>query len=191
MSRLVASLLMTLDGHFEGPNRDFVPPPWNDQLDQYSNDIIDSSQYFLYGRKTFEMNKAFWEPAATDPTSPAAADHSYAHKMNETPKLVFSRTLPDNPGWNARVIRDHVVDEIAALKRQSGKDLVLFGSADFLQTLMTHDLVDEYRLIVNPLLLGAGRPLFLGGHAQLRLELLESRPLNNGVLILRYGRVRS
>jgi dihydrofolate reductase len=187
--RIIASMLTTVDGYFEGPDREFVPPPWNEQLTRYSDDITSECDTIIYGRISFEMNKAYWQQAETDPSSDAAK-LPFAHKMNSLRKLVFSRTLPDEPGWNARVIRELRVDEMEAIKRQPGKDMVMFGSAQLLASLMAHDLVDEYRFIVNPLLLGAGAPLFRGGHARLPLELVSCQALDNGVLMVRYRRAR-
>ena len=130
------------------------------------------------------MNRTFWEHPHPD-----VANMPVAPLMNSTAKLVFSRTLPDNPGWNARVIRDHVADEMAALKRAPGKNMVMYGSANLMETFVKQDLIDEYVFMVNPLIMGGGVPLFHGGPRQ-PLKLLWSRALDTGVLLLRYARVR-
>lgn len=174
MRRIIASELTTLDGYMEGPNREFVPPPWNDQLEAYSQAICEEADTILYGRVAYEMNKAFW----------TTSDMALAPRMNALEKVVLSRTLPDNPGWNARVVRG--VEEIAALKRGPGRAMVIFGSGDLLSELTRLRLVDEYRFLLSPMLLGGGKRLFEGRHERIDLRLLESRTLDNGVLMLRY-----
>lgn len=187
MRKIIASQLMTLDGMFEAPNKEFVPPPWNDELDNYGVEMLTNEcDTIIYGRVCFEMNRGFWENPTSD-----AAKLPVAPLMNSTPKLVFSRTLPDNPGWNARVIRDHLVDEVASLKRAPGRHMVMYGSANLMETFAKHDLIDEYVFMVNPLIMGGGAPLFRGGHARQPMKLLWSRALDNGVLLLRYARDRA
>jgi dihydrofolate reductase len=187
MRKIIASQLITLDGMFEAQNKEFVSPPWNDQLDQYGIDMLTNEvDTILYGRITYAFNAAFWQDLSGD-----ARKHPVAPLMNSTPKVVFSRTLPDNPGWNARVVRDHLVDEVATLKRAPGKNMVMYGSANLMETFAKHDLIDEYSFMVNPLIMGGGAPLFRGGHARQPLKLLWTKALDNGVLILRYARDRS
>jgi dihydrofolate reductase len=186
MRKVIASQLITLDGMFEAPNKEFVPPPWNDELDSYGVEMLTHEcDTIIYGRVCYEMNRGFWEQA------PEAAKLPVAPLMSSTPKLVFSRTLPDNPGWNARVIRDRVAETVMELKRAPGKDLVMYGSANLMETFVQHDLIDEYVFMVNPLIMGGGAPLFRGGHARQPMKLVWSRPLANGVLLLRYARDRA
>ena len=186
MRKIIASQLVTLDGMFEGPDHEFVPPPWNHQLDDYSVEMCTvECDTIIYGRVSYEMNKKFWDDPAND-----AAKMPVGKAMNSLPKIVFSRTLPDNPGWNARVVRDHLLDEVAALKRAPGKNLVMFGSANLMATFVKHDLIDDYVFMVNPLIMGGGLPLFRGGHPRQPMKLVSSRALDNGVLLLRYTRDR-
>ena len=132
------------------------------------------------------MNRKHWD----DPTS-EAAKMPVGKAMNSLPKIVFSRTLPDDPGWNARVIRDHLLDEVATLRRAPGKSMVMFGSANLMETFAKHDLIDEYRFMVNPLVMGGGLPLFRGGHPRQPMKLLSARALDNGVVLLAYVRDRA
>lgn len=111
MRKVIASMLMTVDGFFEGPDREFVPPPWNEEMTRYSDDITSEADTILYGRVSYEMNRPFWQAAETDPSSPAAR-LPFAHKMNSLRKVVFSRTLPDEPGWNARVVRGDLASAV-------------------------------------------------------------------------------
>lgn len=182
MRRLIASQLVSLDGMFEGPNRELVPPPWNDQLEQYGVHMLrDECDTILYGRVTFEFMRAYWVTAD-------AGEQPVATYMNAHPKVVASRTLSDDPGWNARVIRD-VVPEVTALKRAPGKHIVLYGSAELMATLVAADLIDDYVFMVNPIILGAGVPLFRGG-PRLPLQHVSTTTCDNGVLLVRYRRDR-
>jgi dihydrofolate reductase len=131
----------------------------------------------LFGRATYEGMADYW-PKATGAT---------ADFMNRVPKLVFSRTL-DTATWNnARLVRRDAAEEVAELKRGSGKDLFVFGSAKLCDSLMRAGLFDEYRVCVAPVVLGTGVPLFKPGAPRLDLTLLEARPLSTGGVILRYA----
>jgi len=112
----------------------------------------------------------------------------FAGIWREMPKIVFSRTL-ERADWNATVVSGVVPEDIMALKAEPGGDLVL-GGADLAATFIRHDLIDEYRLYVHPVLLGRGRPLFGPAETQLRLRLAENRAFGSGVVMLRYERVR-
>jgi dihydrofolate reductase len=178
---LVASQLMTLDGYFEGPNGEFVSPPWNAQLEQYGVDMLSKeADTILYGRTTWQFMKAYWPSANVD-------EQPVAKYMNALPKVVVSRTLIGEPGWNTRVVRD--VDGAAALKREPGEKIVLYGSATLMASLVEADLIDEYVFMINPLIMGGGAPLFRGCPRQ-QLSHVSTQTCDNGVLLVRYQRVR-
>ncbi len=116
----------------------------------------------------------------------SSARGEIADFMNSISKIVFSRTL-DKAEWNnSRLIKENAELEIARLKQETGKDMLLFGSANLSSALMQHGLIDEYRLGVNPLILGGGNPLFKPAPHRIRMKLLEARPLKSGCVILRY-----
>ena len=139
----------------------------------------------LFGRVTYQMMASYW------PTPTAINDDPIvANMMNSTPKIVFSRTLNKAEWNNTQLIRDHVAEEIIKLKQQPGKDLVLFGSANLMATLVRHDLIDEHRIMVNPVVLGSGMPLFPGIHRSLKLKLANTRVFRNGNVLLTYQPVR-
>ena len=141
--------------------------------------MLDHVDAILMGRVTYELMAAYWPSAGED-------DPVIAARMNSLPKIVFSRTL-DKAEWNnTRLIKEDIAEEVAELKRQPGKDLVLFGSATVLNTLMRLELIDEYRLIVNPVVLGQGKPLFQDVGARLELQLMKTRVLDSGNVILYY-----
>jgi dihydrofolate reductase len=129
----------------------------------------------------------YWPTADADPaSSPPVAD--FARIWRDMPKFVYSTTL-EHADWNTTIVRDVVVDDILALKAQPGGDLVV-GGAKLAATFLRHDLIDEYRLYVNPVVLGRGTPLFPPSDAPVTLRLAETRPFGTGVVLLRYERPR-
>jgi dihydrofolate reductase len=180
MRKLVMWNLQTLDGYFEGKqpwDLDFHDTAWGDELQRFSLEQTEELGTLLFGRATYEGMADYW-PKATGAT---------ADFMNRVPKLVFSRTL-DTATWNnARLVRRDAAEEVAELKRGSGKDLFVFGSAKLCDSLMRAGLFDEYRVCVAPVVLGTGVPLFKPGAPRLDLTLLEARPLSTGGVILRYA----
>lgn len=188
MAKLILSMFVSLDGFICGPDGEFVPPAWSDDLaTHWSGYAMRHAGRFLYGRVNFLFNKAFWQPAESDPSSPAA-NVPYAGQMNATPKTVFSTTLEGDPGWNGTVVRDDLAGAVARLKAQEEKDLFLFGGAGIANSMIALDLPDEYRLMVTPNLMGDGKRLFGGGTERRPLELIDSRSLDTGAVILHYRR---
>lgn len=180
MRRLIMWNMVTLDGMFEGPGRDISWFVFDDELEKYIIETQAAADTLLFGRVTYQLMADYWPKA----------EGTIAEFMNRVPKIVFSRTLAGVDWANTTLVRDNAADEIARIKRQPGKDIFVFGSADFSQTPMRHGLVDEYRFGVNPVVLGRGTPFFKGGEPQTELKLIETRPLNSGVVILHYEPVR-
>jgi dihydrofolate reductase len=189
MAKVVLSMFMTLDGYFAGQGGEFIPPEWSDDMESWALEAMEQSGHFLYGRVNFEFNKAFWEAAKTDPESPAAGI-VYAGEMNSKPKTVFSRTLSGDPGWNARLVSDDLPGVVARLKASNEKDLFLFGGGKLARSFIDLDLVDEYRLLVTPVVQGSGERLFGAGTRHIDLKFVESRALDTGAVLLRYERRR-
>jgi len=188
VAKLVLSMFISLDGYIEGPGGEFVPPAWSGDLEKHwSGYALARAGHLLYGRTNFLFNKGFWTQAETDPNS-VAAGISYAGTMNRLPKTVFSRTLTGDPGWNARLVRDDIAGAVARLKAETTGDVYSFGGAGLANSLVALDLVDEYRLMVTPGLLGDGKRLFGGGLPRIPLSLVEAQPLDTGAVILRYRR---
>ena len=190
MAKLVLSMFTSLDGYIAGPGGAFIPPAWSDDLERHwSGYGLERAGHLLYGRVNFLFNKAFWSAAETDPRSPAAGI-AYAATMNRLPKTVVSTTLTGDPGWNATLISNDLPGAVARLKATVPGDLYTFGGAGLAQSLMRHDLVDEYRLMVTPVLFGDGKPLFVSGLPRHALSLLSTTPLDTGAVILHYRRER-
>ena len=180
MRRLVMWNLQTLDGYFEGKapwDLEFHEAAWGDELQRFSLEQAKEVGILLYGRATYEGMAKYWT-TATGPT---------ADFMNEVPKVVFSRTLDAATWKNARLVRREAPDEVEELKRGEGKDLFVFGSAKLCDSLIRHDLYDELRICVAPVVLGTGVPLFKPGSPRQNLTLLQARPLATGGVILRYA----
>jgi dihydrofolate reductase len=140
---------------------------------------------FLDGRVTYELMAGFWPTADRDPSSTEPVVE-FARIWRDMPKIVYSRTL-DRADWNSTVVRDVVPEEVMELKAQPGGDMVL-GGADVAASFMSHDLIDEYRIYVHPVVIGRGRPLFPAADAKIDLKLVETRTFGNGVVLLRYQR---
>ena len=155
---------------------------FNEQMGKYAGDLMSSMDTILLGRVTYEGMSKFW-PAQTEAAAPGA------DKMNGTPKIILSRTL-GKAEWgtyqNARVVKENVSKEVAKLKQQPGKNIVIYGSANLVQSLTQLGLIDEYHLLVHPVILGSGKPLFKGGIQPVSLTLLRTETFKNGVVVLYY-----
>jgi dihydrofolate reductase len=177
MAKLIMWNLMTLDGFVEGPNRDisWLSDVWGEELEQISIEQLKAAGGLLFGRVTYDLMASHW-PSTTG---------EVADFMNALPKYVFSRTLKTSNWNNTQLFSDAVPATVARLKRDSEKDIFLFGSAELAASLIPHGLIDEFRIAVNPVILGGGTPLFKQGE-RAKLKLLDSRPLSTGIVILRY-----
>jgi dihydrofolate reductase len=188
MARLFSFNMLTLNGFFEGPS------PWSldwhnvdAEFEAFAVEQLNTIGTLVFGRKTYEGMSDYWSsPVATQ------NDPGVASLMNSVKKVVVSTTLERADWNNSRLVRTNLADEIDRLKRESEKDVAVFGSANLLASLMKLDLVDEHRLMLNPVVLERGTPLFQGiDGQQLKLQLLESRAFKNGNVLLRYAAVRS
>lgn len=139
---------------------------------------------FLLGRRTYEIFAAYWPNAPEE-------EQVVAAPLNDLPKYVASTTLTEPLEWqNSTLLKGDVADAVAALKRESGKDIHVIGSADLVQTLMEHGLVDEYRLMINPIVVGGGKRLFRDGGDRRLLRLVDSQVTTTGVMMATYELAR-
>ena len=178
-------LSVSLDGFFEGPNRELGWQLVDDELHEHFNEVLGAMGGFLSGRVTYELMAGFWPTADEDPTSTKPMVE-FARIWREMPKIVYSTTL-DHADWNATVVRDVVPADVLKLKEQPGGDLAL-GGADLAAAFMRYDLIDEHRLYVHPVLIGRGKRLFEPSDAKVDLRLAETRSFGSGVVLLRYER---
>ncbi len=176
--RIVISEFITLDGVIEAPEQ-WSFPYGTDELYQYKFEELVATDAGLLGRVTYEGFAAAW------PDREGTDEDEFAKRLNSMPKYVVSTTLETASWKNSHIIKSNVVEEIAKLKQQPGNDIALSGSATLAQTLIQHDLVDEYHLLVYPVVLGSGKRLFQDG-ANTKLKLVESRTFEKGVMLLVY-----
>lgn len=181
MRKLFAFNMVTLDGFFEGPNCDISWHNADEEFNEFAIEQTSTLGAILFGRVTYQMMESYW------PTSDAIRDDPIvADLMNSLPKVVFSRTLQKADWNNSRLIKDNLAEEILKMKQQPGKELALLGSADLLATLIQLDLIDEHRIMVNPIVLGKGTPLFKGIDHASKLKLVNTRTFRSGNVLLCY-----
>jgi dihydrofolate reductase len=176
--RVVASLYVTLDGYLDEPGK-WSFPFWSDEAAQFKAKELHESDALLLGRVTYEGFAAAW------PTMQGTGQ--FGERMNSMPKYVASHTL-QNPTWNAAVIVGDVAEAVSKLKQEDGGDLLIGGSGQLVDYLTENNLIDEYRLMVYPIILGAAeasKRLF-NGATRRTLQLAESRALPNGVVVNTY-----
>lgn len=176
MRKLFWQMMVSLDGFMEGPNRELDWHVTDGDFHRYVASMLTSIDAILLGRVTYELFAGYW-PSATG--AEAAA-------MNDLPKIVFSRTLESVAWKNSRLVTDNIAEEVWRMKRQPGKDLALFGGADLASTFMRLALIDECRVLVSPVVLGSGAPMFKGVRERTPLKLLRTETLSSGVVVLTY-----
>ncbi|MGA7870292.1 MAG: dihydrofolate reductase family protein [Candidatus Binatus sp.] len=184
MRKLTAFNNVTLDGYFTGVNGDFS---WahrgNDDAD-FNAFIADNARgggQLLFGRITYELMASYWPTPIALKNDPVVAEG-----MNSMPKVVFSRTL-DNASWNnTRLVKEGMAAEIRKMKQEPGKDMAMLGSGSIVTQLAQEGLIDEFQVVVNPVVLGRGRTMFDGIRKMLTLKLTKSRTFGNGKVFLCY-----
>jgi dihydrofolate reductase len=189
MRKIIVSEFVSLDGVMQAPggaeedtdggftHGGWTIPYWHDDMGAHILQELNRSDASLLGRKTWQTHAEAFEPAAGDP---------FADLLNNRRKYVVSTTLKSADAWrNSTIISENVVDEVRKLKEQPGKDIYVDGSSVLIHTLAQSDLVDEYHLIVYPLVLGSGKRVFPDGF-YLPLKLIETKPFPSGVVLMRY-----
>lgn len=180
MRKVIVSTNVTLDGRVDEV-RDWALPYDDDEFAKYHTDLLRNSDGLLLGRKTYEMFTAVWPSRSGE--SPVA------DPINSMAKYVASTTLEDLE-WNAHLIDGDVAEGVAELKQQPGQDLIVYGSLDLVHSLVEHDLIDEYQLLVHPVVLGKGRSFFKEGVERMAFDLVDTTVVPPGVAILKYQPVR-
>jgi dihydrofolate reductase len=176
MRKLKVAMYVSIDGVVEGPA--WTGPYWNDQLSDLQEEYLYSSDALVLGRVTYEGFAAAW-PGMEESTG------DFGKKMNSMPKFVASRTLTSGE-WNATILEGDPADEIAKLKQEDGGDLLIYGSGDVVDELTRHGLIDEYRLMVHPVVVGSGKKLFQGLTSTTALKLAGTVTTDTGVAVLTY-----
>jgi dihydrofolate reductase len=186
LRKLIYSMGVSLDGLIAGPGGEIDWSAPDEELHRFHNQQARETGAELYGRRLYEVMRA-WETADERPSAP---EHvlEFTRIWKDTPKIVFSTTLQEVEG-NARLVREGAAEEVARLKQEPGPDLAV-GGAGLASTFIQADLIDEYRLFVSPVVLGAGTPFFPALDERIELELVETRTFASRVVYLRYRRVR-
>ncbi len=185
MRKVIVTEFVTLDGVIEDPGGGEKSPHggwsfrfWSDEAEKYKLDEIFASDALLLGRVTYQGFAAAW-PAMTD-------ESGFADRMNSLPKYVVSTTLNEATWNNSTLIKANIAEEVSRLKQQPGQDILVAGSGQLVRFLMQHGLVDEYRLMVFPIVLGGGKRLFEDGTDFSVLQLIETKTFTSGVVLLSY-----
>lgn len=186
MRKIIASLHVTLDGFVGGPNGEMDWIELDDELFELVGEVTREADTALYGRVTYDMMKAYWPTAADQPN---ATPHDIEHSRwyNNVRKIVLSRTFDGLETDNTKFIGKHISAEIERLKNEPGNNIIMFGSPSALHALMENNLVDEYWLFINPVLLGKGIPMFSNIHHKTGLQLLRNEVFPCGVAALNYA----
>lgn len=187
--RLFVSMLVSLDGFIEGPNGEL---DWFQDKDphfaRYCDEMLDSVGVAVYGRRAYDLMLGYWPNAETNAGS--TEGRAFARKMNALPKIVLSRTLKKAEWNNTRIVSDGVAEAMLAEKRKPGKPIVAWAGAELVSTLSRLDLVDEYRMIVQPVLLGGGIPFFKDIAARRKVTLVRTTQLGPNIVVLCYEPIR-
>jgi dihydrofolate reductase len=197
MRKLILSMMVSLDGLTARPDGDLAWFRTDEQFEADMLALLRGVDALLFGRVSYQSLSEYWPTAGTDATGEAPGGFTskereieFARLLNALPKVVFSRTLTETAWKPARIVSDDAAGEVARMKREAGKDLVVFAGAGLATSFMNDDLVDEYHLLVHPIVLGRGLPLFSRVQAERPLVLESARSLPSGVVSLRYRRDR-
>jgi dihydrofolate reductase len=183
MRKLILLMHVSLDGFVAGPNGEMDWIVYNDELESDAHSLHETADTAIFGRVTYQMMKGYWPTVHDNPTS-TLPEKEHATWLDNATKIVVSKTLENSDWQNTRLVSENISDEITKLKQQPGKAIWLVGSITLAQTLMRFNLIDEYRINVNPVVLGSGKTLFCGD--KLNLTLTQAKPMKGGVVALRY-----
>ena len=178
---------MTIDSFVARPNGDLdwmKLDNWDNELKNCENELINSSDTILMGRKMTDEFVKYWTSVLENPESP---EYAFAKKMVDTPKVVFTKTLDESPWANTVLAKGDIVEEVNRLKNQTGKDILVYGGADFVSSLIKENLIDEYNFFINPTAIGRGMTIFDKlEDKSLSLKLNRSQSYNCGIVVNTY-----
>jgi dihydrofolate reductase len=185
MKKLTVFNLVTLDGYFAGQGGDISWHNVDEEFQEVAKEASNSGNTLLFGRVTYELMAGYW------PTAEAIKDDPIvARGMNSATKIVFSRTLNKVDWNNTRLVKTDMLSEIRKLKQESGKDLTVLGSGSIVSQLAQERLIDEYQILLNPVVIGSGKTMFEGVKDRFSLKLTKTRVFGNGNVLLNYALAR-
>jgi len=185
MRKLIVFNLVSLDGYFTGEGGDISWHMVDDEFQELANEAANSGSTLLFGRVTYQLMAGFWPTPEAIKTDPVVAEG-----MNTSEKIVFSRTLDEVQWHNTRLVKDDMLGEVRRLRQGNGKNLAVLGSGTIVAQLAAADLIDEYQILINPVVLGRGRTMFEGIDQWLNFKLIRSRVFGNGNVLLCYEPAR-
>jgi len=186
MRKLKLQMQMSLDGYVARPKGELDWMTWgeDDKLIQWINSLIDSSDTILLGRKMTDEFVNYWEDIVTN--KPGSPEFLFAKKMVDTPKVVFTKTHDKSTWINTTLAKGNLADEIASLKQKEGKDILVYGGAGFVSSLIKEGLLDEYYLFVNPTAIGEGLTIFKSLERTQKFSVIQSMIYSCGITVLSY-----
>ncbi|SFL35792.1 Dihydrofolate reductase [Gracilibacillus orientalis] len=182
MRKIISQMMITVNGLVEGPNHELDWHIVDDEYEQYNDELFRKVDTLLFGRVTYQHMESFWQTSIAYEKFPVTAE-----RTNQYDKIVFSKTL-DQVSWpNTRLITGNDFEkQVKLLKQQNGKDMLVLGSSELAASLTEYGLVDEYHLIVNPVVLDGGKRLWQGLKGSVTLHLIDSKVFQSGNVLLRY-----
>jgi dihydrofolate reductase len=187
LRKIIVSERITLDGFITGPNgeMDWMEEFFDEALANYESELQKTVDTVLFGGVTYQGFESYWPKVALDPASPPGLVE-YATQLNAMRKLVFSKTLSRVEWTNSTLVKEVVPEEITKLKQEPGRDMVIYGSANIVRTLTNLGLIDTYQLLVYPVVLGSGKPLWSDIRQPVKLSLVSTKTHPSGVVVLSY-----
>jgi dihydrofolate reductase len=189
--KLKLQMQMTVDGFVAGPNGDLDWMEWNwsDDINNYVNDLHDTVNTILLGRKMMEGFITHWASVVDkrdESSIELKENYEFAKKMIDTPKVVFTKTLNNHNWTNTTIAKGELKEEVNGLKGKKGKDIIVYGGASFVSSLVKDNLIDEYYLFVNPSVIGNGLSIFTSLNKSVKLKLVDSLAFDCGIVLLNY-----
>ena len=191
MRKLKLQIQMTIDGFVSGPNGelDWMEWNWGDDIKNYVNDLHSSVDTILLGRKMTDGFITHWTSVVDkhdESTQELKENYEFAKKMIDTPKVVFTKTLTSHNWINTTLANGDLNEEVNKLKTQNGKDIIVYGGAGFVSSLIKNNLIDEYNLFINPTAIGNGLEIFRGLESKMNLLLSVSKAFECGIVLNKY-----
>ncbi len=187
MRKIIVTMWVSCDGFIAGPNgeMDWIADSYDEEMGKYEGDLVNAADTLLLGRVTYQSFAGAW-PYVPDNPSASEGEKEYARIVNAMHKIVFSKSLEKAEWHNSALAREIVPEDIEKMKQESGQDMVIYGSASIVQALTNLGLIDEYQLLVYPVVLGSGKPLFQNMQDRVKLKLIKTRVFPSGVVGLYY-----
>ena len=187
MRKIITTMWVSLDGFIAGPNdeMDWIGELYDEAMGVYEHNFVSSADTLLLGRVTYQSFAGSWPHVPDSPTAPEE-EKAYARLINAMQKIVFSRTLESADWNNSQLLREVIPADIERLKQEPGRDIIIYGSASLVHTFTNLGLIDEYQLLVHPVILGSGKPLFQDIKDKVKLKLVNSTTNPSGVIVLSY-----